>query len=91
MQRGKIKFRTGQVISNKMDKTVVVNIIQIKSHPRYNKPMKFNKYFKAHDEHNSCEVGDKVVIIESKPYSKTKKWRVSKIIEKASLSGWKLK
>ncbi|NIP30692.1 MAG: 30S ribosomal protein S17 [Candidatus Dadabacteria bacterium] len=83
MERGKIKSRVGHVISNKMDKTVVVNIIQIKNHPRYNKPIKRNKRFKAHDENNSCNIGDKVMIIESKPYSKTKRWRVSKVLEQA--------
>ena len=81
-ERGRIKSKVGHVIGNKMDKTVVVNIIQIKNHPVYNKPIKRNRRYKAHDEHNSCNIGDKLMIIESKPYSKTKRLRVSKILEK---------
>lgn len=84
MERGRIKSRIGHVISNKMDKTVVVNITQIKNHPVYDKPIKRNKHFKAHDANNSCSIGDRVMIIESKPFSKTKKWRVSKILEHAN-------
>lgn len=81
MERAKVRSKVGLVVSNKMDKTVVVNIIQIKNHPVYGKPIKRNKRFKAHDVNNECNLGDKVMIVESKPYSKTKRWRVSKILE----------
>ena len=73
MERGRLRSKIGHVVGNKMDKTVVVNIVQIKNHPVYNKPIKRNRHFKAHDEDNSCNIGDKVMIIESKPYSKTKR------------------
>ncbi len=81
MERTKLRSKIGLVVSNKMDKTVVVDIIQITNHPVYGKPIKRNKRFKAHDVQNACNLGDKVMIVESKPYSKTKRWRVSKIIE----------
>ena len=82
MQRGSPKTRVGFVLSDKMDKTVIVDVIQIVSHPKLKKPIKRNSKFKAHDESNECRVGDKVLIIESKPLSKTKKWRVSKVLER---------
>ena len=85
MPRGIYKSRVGTVISDKMDKTVVVNVIQIKEHPRYAKAIKRNTTFKAHDENERCQVGDKVLIIETKPKSKTKRWRVSKILERSRL------
>ena len=85
MPRGIYKSRIGIVVSDKMDKTVVVNVIQIKKHPRYTKAIKRNTTFKAHDENESCQVGDKVLIIETKPSSKTKRWRVSKILERSKL------
>lgn len=81
MERAKVRSKVGLVVSNKMDKTVVVDIIQIINHPVYGKPIKRNKRFKAHDMENACNLGDKVMIVESKPYSKTKRWRVSEIIE----------
>lgn len=67
---------TGIVISDKMQKTVVVRVEQIKEHPKYKKRYKVNKKYKAHDEKEECKVGDKVTIIECRPISKGKRWRV---------------
>ena len=86
MPRGLYKSRVGTVVSDKMDKTVVVNVIQIKEHPRYNRAIKRNTTYKAHDESENCEIGDTVLIIETKPTSKTKRWRVSKILERSKLA-----
>ena len=82
MPRGKYKTKIGTVVSDKMDKTVVVDVIQIKKDPAYKKAVKRNTKFKAHDEKEECKVGDKVLILETRPYSKTKRWRVSKILER---------
>lgn len=84
MARGKFQSRVGTVISDKMDKTVVVDVIQIKKHKRYQKSIKRNSKFIAHDESGQCKVGDKVLILEGRPYSKTKRWKVSKILKEAS-------
>lgn len=84
MARGKFQSRVGTVISDKMDKTVIVDVIQIKKHKRYQKSIKRNSKFIAHDESGQCKVGDKVLILEGRPYSKTKRWKVSKILEQAS-------
>ena len=84
MSRGKFQSRVGTVISDKMDKTVIVDVIQIKKHKRYQKSIKRNSKFIAHDESGQCKVGDKVLIIEGRPYSKTKRWTVSKILEQSS-------
>ena len=73
----------GKVVSDKMDKTAVVLVERVEKHPLYKKYIKRHAKFAAHDEQNSCQVGDKVKITESRPISKTKKWRVSKILEKA--------
>lgn len=73
----------GTVVSDKMDKTVVVQIERLVKHKFYHKYIRRQTKFSAHDEENSCNVGDKVLITESRPLSKTKKWRVSKIVEKA--------
>ena len=81
MTRGKIRKKVGIVKSNSMDKTVVVEIANTVKHSQYTKPIKKNSKFKAHDKANVCQIGDKVEIVESKPISKTKRWRVSKIIE----------
>lgn len=86
MPRGLYKSRVGTVVSDKMDKTVVVNVIQIKEHPRYNRAIKRNTTYKVHDESESCQIGDTVLIIETKPMSKTKRWRVSKILERSKLA-----
>ena len=84
MPRGRLKTQIGFVVGDKMDKTVVVDVARIKNHPRYRKPIKWNSTFKVHDDTNQCSIGDKVLIVESKPISNTKRWRVSKVIEKAT-------
>lgn len=73
----------GTVVSDKMDKTVVVMVERLVKHRLYHKFIRRRAKFSAHDESNTCQIGDKVMITESRPLSKTKKWRVSKIIEKA--------
>jgi len=84
MPRGRLKSLTGFVVGNKMEKTVVVDVSRIKNHPRYRKPIRWNTRVKAHDEINQCRIGDKVIIVESKPISKTKRWRVSKVLEQGA-------
>ncbi len=71
---------TGTVVSNKMQKTVVVKVERIKEHPRYKKRYKVHKKYKAHDEKGECKAGDKVIIEECRPMSKEKRWRVIKKI-----------
>ena len=83
MERNERKVREGVVVSDKMDKTVVVVEETMKLHKLYKKRVKFSKRYKAHDEKNECKVGDKVRIMETKPLSKDKHWRVVEIIEKA--------
>lgn len=74
---------SGTVISNKMDKTVVVQVERLVKHPLYKKYIRRRNKFRAHDKDNMCQIGDRVSIIETRPLSKTKRWRVSKIVEKA--------
>jgi small subunit ribosomal protein S17 len=81
--RGKRKTRTGIVVSDKMDKTVVVAVTRQYPHPLYKKIIKRTKKYKAHDEENACGVGDTVRISETRPISKDKRWRVQVILEKA--------
>ena len=83
MERNLRKTRTGKVISNKMDKTIVVSIKDSVKHPLYKKVIKRTVKFKAHDENNECNIGDKVEIMETRPLSKDKRWRLVRIIEKA--------
>ncbi|MBQ0017698.1 MAG: 30S ribosomal protein S17 [Clostridiales bacterium] len=83
MERNRRKTRTGIVLSDKMEKTVVVATEEIVRHSLYGKGVKRTKKFKAHDEMNECGIGDKVLIMETKPISKDKRWRVVEIIEKA--------
>ena len=73
----------GTVISNKMDKTVVVQVERLVKHRMYHKYVRRQAKFAAHDQGNVCQIGDKVLITESRPLSKTKRWRVSEIVEKA--------
>ncbi len=73
----------GIVVSDKMDKTVVVQVERLVKHRLYKKYIRRRNKFAAHDENNSCGIGDKVLITESRPLSKTKKWRVSRMVEKA--------
>ncbi len=77
------KQRTGTVVSDKMDKTVVVSIVHRVKHPIYGKTVNRTKKLKAHDEKNECGVGDTVRIMETRPMSKDKRWRVVEIVEKA--------
>ena len=77
------KTRIGQVVSDKMDKTIVVAIEDSVRHPLYKKTMKRTYKLKAHDENNECGIGDRVRIMETRPLSKDKRWRVVEIIEKA--------
>ena len=83
VERNLRKARTGKVVSDKMDKTVVVAVIDSVKHPLYKKIVKRTVKFKAHDENNSCGIGDKVLIMETRPLSKDKRWRVVEVIEKA--------
>ncbi len=82
-ERNLRKVRVGRVISDKMDKTVVVAIEDNVKHPVYGKIIKRTLKVHAHDESNQCSIGDKVEIMETRPLSKTKRWRVVEIIEKA--------
>ena len=82
-ERNERKTREGVVVSDKMDKTVVVSVVEKYKHPLYKKTVTRTKRFKAHDESNECGVGDRVEIIETRPISKDKCWRVNKIVEKA--------
>jgi small subunit ribosomal protein S17 len=77
------KTRTGMVVSNKMDKTIVVAIEDRVKHPLYKKVIKSTYKLKAHDENNECNVGDKVLVMETRPLSKDKRWRLVEIVTKA--------
>ena len=83
MERNLRKTRVGTVVSDKMDKTVVVAVKDNVIHPLYKKIMKRTITFKAHDEENACRIGDKVQVMETRPLSKDKHWRVVKVIEQA--------
>jgi len=80
--RGNRKTRVGIVVSDKMDKTVVVKVDQLVLHPVYKKYIKRRVTFKAHDEENRCNIGDKVAVVETRPLSRDKRWRVREILEK---------
>jgi small subunit ribosomal protein S17 len=82
-QRNRRKVREGLVVSDKMDKTVVVMVEDRVKHPLYGKVMRRNTKLKAHDENNSCGIGDRVQIMETRPLSATKRWRVVEILERA--------
>lgn len=82
-ERGRKKTQVGIIISDAMDKTVVVRVEKLQKHPVYKKYLRRRAKYKAHDENNECRVGDKVIIIESRPLSKEKRWRVLRILEKA--------
>ena len=81
--RGFRKVRVGMVTSDKMDKTIVVSIVDSVKHPLYKKIIKRTIKFKAHDENNECKIGDKVEIMETRPLSKDKRWRLVKVLEQA--------
>ena len=82
-ERNLRKTRVGKVVSDKMDKTVVVSIEDNVKHPLYKKIIKNTVKLKAHDENNPCGIGDRVLVMETRPLSKDKRWRVVEIIEKA--------
>ena len=81
--RGLSKVQEGYVTSNKMQKTVVVSIVSYKKHPQYGKYVRRTKKYMAHDERSECQIGDRVQIVETRPLSKLKRYRVQKIIERA--------
>ncbi|QEK11176.1 30S ribosomal protein S17 [Crassaminicella thermophila] len=83
MERGRRKSRVGRVVSDKMDKTIVVAVEDFVRHPLYGKAVKRTKKFKAHDENNECRIGDRVKIMETRPLSKDKRWRLVNIVERA--------
>ncbi|MCB0344779.1 MAG: 30S ribosomal protein S17 [Bdellovibrionales bacterium] len=81
--RGLVKVREGYVTSNKMDKSIVVQVATKVQHPRYKKFITRTKKYHAHDAENTCQIGDRVRIIESRPLSKTKRWRLQEVLERA--------
>lgn len=83
MERNLRKTRVGTVVSDKMDKTIVVAVKDSVQHPLYKKILKRTVKFKAHDENNECGIGDRVMVMETRPLSKDKRWRMVKIVEKA--------
>jgi small subunit ribosomal protein S17 len=83
LARGYRKTREGLVVSDKMDKTVVVEVEDRVKHPKYGKVIRRTKKYKAHDGENACGVGDRVLLMETRPLSATKRWRVAEILEKA--------
>ncbi|NLY11705.1 MAG: 30S ribosomal protein S17 [Firmicutes bacterium] len=83
VERGIRKTRTGIVVSDKMDKTVVVAVERVLKHPMYGRTIRRTVKFKAHDEANECNIGDRVRIMETRPLSKDKRWRVVEVVEKA--------
>ncbi|MDD2495095.1 MAG: 30S ribosomal protein S17 [Tissierellia bacterium] len=83
MERGNRKVRIGKVVSDKMDKTIVVATEKLVAHPLYKKQIKMTKKYKAHDENNQCKVGDTVKIMETRPLSKDKRWRLVEVLEEA--------
>ena len=82
-ERNRRKVKVGTVVSDKMDKTVVVAIEDFVRHPLYGKAVKRTKKVKAHDEKNECRIGDRIRIMETRPISKQKRWRLVEIVEKA--------
>ena len=82
-QRGNVKVREGKVVSASMDKTIVVAVQRLVTHPLYGKTMRRTKKIYAHDEENRCGLGDTVKVIETRPLSRKKRWRLSAILERA--------
>ena len=82
-ERGERKVRTGVVVSDRMDKTVVVQVEQRKAHPLYGKMLLRTSKLKAHDEENQAHVGDRVRLVETRPLSKSKRWRLVEVLERA--------
>ena len=81
--RGKRKTLTGTVVSDKMEKTVVVQVERLTLHPKFKKYVRKKKKYKAHDEANMCRIGDRVLIMETRPLSRDKRWRITATLEKA--------
>jgi len=84
--KGQRRELVGSVVSAKMDKTAVVEVERMARHPLYEKVMRLRKKYKAHDEENACRPGDLVRIVESRPLSRSKRWRVAEILERSELS-----
>ncbi|AJY75280.1 30S ribosomal protein S17 [Paenibacillus beijingensis] len=82
-ERNSRKVQIGKVVSDKMDKTIVVAVETYKKHDLYHKRIKYTKKFKAHDENNSAKIGDTVKIMETRPLSKDKRWRLVEVVEEA--------
>ncbi|MFH5186631.1 30S ribosomal protein S17 [Paenibacillus sp. TAB 01] len=82
-ERNERKTQVGKVVSNKMDKTIVVAVETYKKHDLYHKRIKYTKKFKAHDENNEAQIGDVVRVMETRPISKDKRWRLVEVVEKA--------
>jgi small subunit ribosomal protein S17 len=85
-KRGMKRKQVGLVVSDKMDKTIIVSVERYVKHRLYKKFVRRHTRYAAHDERNECHIGDKVLLIESRPLSKTKRWRVREILEKASVA-----
>ena len=83
MERTNRKVRTGVVVSDARDKTVTVEVLDSKRHPKYGKTVPVRRKFHAHDENNDANLGDTVRIVETRPLSKTKRWRVEQVVERA--------
>jgi small subunit ribosomal protein S17 len=83
IERNLRKTRIGNVVSDKMDKTIVVAIVDNVKHPLYKKVVKHTERFKAHDENNECKEGDRVLIMETRPLSRDKRWRLVKVLDRA--------
>lgn len=84
MRDSRRKTRIGYVTSDKMDKTIVVSIVELVRHPLYGKAVKRTVKYKAHDEENTCKMGDRVKIMETRPLSKDKRWRLVEVVERAA-------
>jgi small subunit ribosomal protein S17 len=85
LERSNRKVRVGRVVSDKMDKTAVVSVERSTRHPLYGKIIRMSKKYKVHDPENACSIGDKVKIMETRPLSKEKRWRLVEIVEKSQL------
>lgn len=83
MERNLRKVRIGKVVSDKMDKTIVVTLVDNVKHPLYGKIIKRTYKLKAHDENNECKIGDRVKVMETRPLSKDKRWRLVEVVERA--------
>ena len=90
LKRGKRKLRSGVVVSSKMDKTAVIEVERVFPHPFYQKVVRVSKKIKAHDERNECSIGDLVEIMETKPISRDKRWRVVRVVGKGKVRAHEL-